>query len=374
MPDSPSPRLGFLMEQTLGHVTHYRNLRAAVDADPRARAAWYPLGFPPRGSLETLPPLRNNWTARGSLRARRLLPPALAASHDALFFHTQTITVLSRATIARVPSVISLDATPLNYDVVGAAYGHRGGSGPVEAAKRALYARPLRAAAAIVVWCDWARRSLVSDYGVPDSRITVIAPGVDLAGWPLAAPRAQPEVLPGTRLRVLFVGADFARKGGPLLLEVAAALGDRCELHLVTRTPLQPRPGVHVYPDLGPNSPMLRQLYAQADLFVLPTLADCFPLVVQEAMAAGLPVVASDLGAIGEAVADRQTGLLIPSGDGRALRSAIEVLAADQSMRRRLGARGRAVAERRFDSAQNASRIVDLLLTVARRPAAGARE
>jgi len=374
MSDSPSPRLGFLMEQTLGHVTHYRNLRAAVDADPRARAAWYPLGFPPRGSLETLPPLRNNWTARGSLRARRLLPPALATSHDALFFHTQTITVLSRATIARVPSVISLDATPLNYDVVGAAYGHRGGSGPVEAAKRALYARPLRAAAAIVVWCDWARRSLVSDYGVPDSRTTVIAPGVDLAHWPLAAPRAQPEVLPGTRLRVLFVGADFARKGGPLLLEVAAALGDRCELHLVTRTPLQPRPGVHVYPDLGPNSPMLRQLYAQADLFVLPTLADCFPLVVQEAMAAGLPVVASDLGAIGEAVADRQTGLLIPPGDGRALRSAIEVLAADQSMRRRLGAQGRAVAERRFDSAQNASRIVDLLLTVARRPAAGARE
>ena len=378
MSDNLVPRFGFLMEQTLGHVTHYRNLRAAVDADPRTRAAWYPLGFPPRGSLETLPPLRTNWTVRGGLRARRLLPPAIAASHDALFFHTQTITVLSRATIARVPSVISLDATPLNYDVVGAAYGHRAGSGPIEAAKRALYARPLRAAAALVVWCDWARRSLVADYGVPDSRITVIAPGVDLALWPLAAPRAQPEVLPGTRLpgtrlRVLFVGADFARKGGPLLLEAAAALGDRCELHLVTRTPLSPRPGVHVYPDLGPNSPMLRQLYARADLFVLPTLADCFPLVVQEAMAAGLPVVASDLGAIGEAVADGQTGLLIPPGDGRELRAAIEALAADQTLRRRLGARGRAVAERRFDSAQNATRIVDLLLTVARRPADGKR-
>jgi len=390
MSDAPQgPGLGFLMEQTLGHVTHYRNLRAGVDADRRVRAAWYPLGFPPRGSLETLPPLRANWTVRGSLRARRLLPPSLAAGHDALFFHTQTITVLSRATIARVPSVISLDATPLNYDAVGVAYGHRAGSGPVEAAKRALYARPLRAAAAIVVWCDWARRSLVSDYGVPDSRITVIAPGVDLSGWPLAPSRPDAEALPGTgypgtrvpgtrvpgtRVRVLFVGADFARKGGPLLLEVAAALGvDRCELHLVTRTPLQPRPGVHVYADLGPNSPMLRQLYAQADIFVLPTLADCFPLVVQEAMAAGLPVVASDLGAIGEAVADRQTGLLVPPGDGRALRAAIEALAADQGMRRRLGARGRAVAEQRFDSARNATRIVDLLLSVSRRPADGAR-
>lgn len=366
MPDTPPPRLGFLMEQTLGHVTHYRNLRAAVDADPRVRAAWYPLGFPPRGSLETLPPLRTNWTLRGSLRARRLLPPALAATHDALFFHTQTIAVCSRAAIERIPSVLSLDATPRNYDAVGAAYGHRAGHSPLEAGKRALYARPLRAAAAVVVWCDWARRSLVADYGVPDSRIAVIAPGVDLARWPAPIPHPDPEPIPGTRLRVLFVGADFARKGGPLLLEAFALLRDRCELHLVTRTPIEPRPGVHVYPDLGPNSAALRLLYAQADLFVLPTLADCFPLVVQEAMAAGLPVVATDIGAIGEAVEHRRTGLLIPPDDRAALRAAIDALAGDHSLRRQLGAQGRAVAERRFDSALNAARIVDLLLSVAR--------
>src|SRR5689334_4234438 len=115
-------RFGFIMEQTLGHVTHYRNMRAAIDADPAVDAAWYPLTFPAHGPLETLPLLRSNWSARASLRAWRLLARHHAAQHyDALFFHTQVTTLLSVGIMRRVPTIISLDATPLNYDVVGAA-------------------------------------------------------------------------------------------------------------------------------------------------------------------------------------------------------------------------------------------------------------
>ena len=59
---------------------------------------------------------------------------------------------------------------------------------------------------------------------------------------------------------------------------------------------MAPGPGIHVYRDVTPNSDLLRRLYAEADLFALPTLADCFPLAIQEAMAAGLPVVATGIG------------------------------------------------------------------------------
>src|SRR5689334_15014744 len=102
-------RFGFIMEQTLGHVTHYRNMRAAIDGDPAADAGWYPLTFPPHGPLETLPLLRSNWSARAGLRTWRLLVRHHATrQYDALFFHTQVTTLLSTGIIRRVPTIISL--------------------------------------------------------------------------------------------------------------------------------------------------------------------------------------------------------------------------------------------------------------------------
>ncbi len=351
---------GFVMEQTLGHVTHYKNLRAAVDGQREVDATWYPLAFPPRGALETLPPVRRNWSARASLRARRLLARDQAATQfDALFFHTQVATLLSVPLMRRVPTVISLDATPLNYDAVGAAYGHQPSRGFAERLKLALNRSPLHAARALVTWCDWARRSLIDDYGVPAKRVTVIAPGVDLARWPRPAPRDDTGPV-----RLLFVGGDFARKGGEVLLRAVQGLSGLYELHIVTRDEITCAPGMHVYRDLAPNSDRLKRLYATTDIFVLPTLADCFPLVVQEAMAAGLPVISTDIGAIGEAVRHDETGLLVPPGDAGALRDALGALIADGPRRQAMGRRGRALAERDYDSAANARRIISIMTTV----------
>lgn len=354
-------RFGFVMEQTLGHVTHYRNMRATIDADPSVNATWYPLAFPPRGTLETLPVLRDNWSMRASMRARRALAHDGAGRFDALFFHTQVTTLLCVELMRRIPSVISLDATPINYDAVGSAYGHQRARGGVELLKVALNKRSLHAARALVTWCDWARRSLIDDYGVDATRITVIPPGVNLDLWPRPAPNDTMGPV-----RVLFVGADFTRKGGETLLRAfQAGLYDRCELHLVTKAPLEPAPGIHVYRDVGPNSDLLKSLYATADLFVLPTLADCFPLAIQEAMAAGLPVIATDVGAINEAVRDGETGLLVPPGDVRALIAALNALTGDPTRRQTMGTRGRALAEQRCDSSANARRILSIMKALA---------
>jgi glycosyltransferase involved in cell wall biosynthesis len=347
-------RFGFVMEQALGHVTHYTNLRFAVEHTSDVDATWYLLEFPP---ATRVPFYRSNWSLRASWLAWRELAGGRAEHrHDAVFFHTQASTLLSVRLMRRVPSVISLDATPMNYDSVGVAYGHRLNGDVLEGIKRQLNRRSLRAASALVTWCDWARRSLIEDYGVDQDRIAVIPPGVNLQLWP----RPQERLNEGP-IRVLFVGGDFERKGGGVLLRAFSSLGGEYELHLITNAEVPPIPNVFVYRDVAPNSDALRYLYATADIFVLPTVADCFPLVIQEAMSAGLPVIATDVGAISEAVTDGKTGVLVPPGDARALRSALETLSENPPLRRCMGQAGREVAERHFDSVTNGRMILDIM-------------
>ena len=73
------------------------------------------------------------------------------------------------------------------------------------------------------------------------------------------------------------------------------------------------------------------------------------PFSILEAMAAGLPVVATDVGGVRELVADGETGLLVPAGDPARLAEALRSLLADPALRRRLGAAGHARARERFD-------------------------
>lgn len=87
---------------------------------------------------------------------------------------------------------------------------------------------------------------------------------------------------------------------------------------------------------------------SRAQLLVLPTLHEGLPLCILEAMRAGLPVVASQVGGIPEAVVDGETGRLVPSQDIGALRGALRSLLVDASLRVELGARGRQCYEDRF--------------------------
>src|SRR6266550_4832424 len=161
----------FVLEQTLGHAAHSKNLERVVQADPEIDATFLHVNFDRRHAWEKMPVL-GNWSFRASLTARRALKRRLAARPaDSIFIHTQVAALLADDIMRKVPTVVSLDATPLNFDRVGGAYSHRVSSPALEAAKSAVNRRAFNAAAGLVTWCRWAADSLRVDYGVAAEKI-----------------------------------------------------------------------------------------------------------------------------------------------------------------------------------------------------------
>jgi hypothetical protein len=367
-----TPRVAFVMEQVLGHTTWSLNLHAALDK-LGVEAVWVETSlFRAGGAPERVPGLPTVLRAglRGLIDVRRGL---VGQRYDALLFNTQKAAMLCQSYLLRTPTLLMTDVTPAQYDRMSTPYGHSASEpGPVARAKRLVNATNFRLAKALVGWSRWTAESLVSEYGVPAERVHVVPPGVDTSVW-RPEPRAR-----SPRPRLLFVGGDFERKGGPALLRAFTALGlaDRAELHVVTRDEVPATRGVIMHRGMRNGSEALRRLYADSDAFVLPTLADCFSIASIEAMAAGLPVAVTDVGGVSDIVVDGETGFLLPPGDDRALGRALATLVDDEALRRRLGdaARERAVA--RFDARDSATRILAIAANVCLRPqrAVAARE
>lgn len=364
-------RFGFIMEQTLGHVTHHQNLAKMVAERREIQPQWLPITMDEQDIWQHVPVVKGNWSLQASLRARNAVARALrAGSFDALLFHTQTTALCSLDVMRRLPAIVSLDATPLNYDTVAKAYAHRADNGGwLSRRKSDWYRAAFKRAAHLVTWCEWAKRSLVTDYGVADDRITVIPPGVDIAAW--RGTIAHRTLQRGERLRLLFVGGDFARKGGLLLVEAfRKGLQDTCELDIVTRDDAAVAacaglPGVRVHTGLTPNCKPLKDLYARADLFVFPTLADCLPIAVMEAMAAGLPIVATGVGALEEEVEHGVNGLIVPPDSVDAIVESVRDLGGDIERRNAMARAGVCMAEERFDARKNYNALLNVMVAAA---------
>jgi glycosyltransferase involved in cell wall biosynthesis len=222
-----------------------------------------------------------------------------------------------------------------------------------------------------VTWSQWAKRGLVGDYEVPAAKVVVIPPGVNSGEWARPTPRARHD----GPIKILFVGGDLERKGGRLLLEAFRAIRPLgVELHIVTRDALPAEPGIVTHQQMPPNSDALKRLYHDCDLFCLPTYGDCLPMVLSEAGAAGLPSVATSVGAIPEIVREGETGLLIPVGDVPALTAALRRLVLDEELRLRMGERAANLVVREYDARRNAGRLLDLLKQIADVPQAEGRE
>lgn len=358
-------QFGFILEQALGHITHTKNLQATVEQDASVQAYWGLVPFDATGIAGRIPLFRSNWTIRAGVRARREVSGlAKATALDAILFHTQVPAILSTDWIKRIPSVVSLDATPLQYDALGEVYGHKPGAAWLERTKWRLNRDCFRAARHLITWSEWAKQGLIAEYDVPPEKITVIPPGVHVREWFRVEPRKKTD----GPVKILFVGGDFARKGGLLLLEAFRALRPLgVELHIVTRDALPSEPGLFLYHNMQPNSPALKALYHRSDIFCLPTYGDCLPMVLSEAGAAGLPVVSTHVAAIPEIVSDGETGALISVGDTDALTKALRRLICDPAMRLRQGERAAQAVASKFDASQNTQRLLSVLKRVAQK-------
>jgi glycosyltransferase involved in cell wall biosynthesis len=334
------------MEQTLGSVTHYLTLRGQESMVRDCHLRWIPVDW----RAGHLP-----WTVTGSWLARRALRPALADC-DVVFMHTTTLAPLLVDYFRRKPTVLSSDGTSLNKREMRAAYGLKPESYASEQAKRLFFCKVFARATGFVAWSNWAKQSFVEDYGCRDEDVVVIPPGVDLQQFS-AVPRDHE--LP----RILFVGGDFVRKGGDLLLRIfRQRLRGKAELMLVTHTKLAEEPGVRVFHGVQPNSEALHNLYRGADIFALPSRADCYSLVCMEALASGLPVVMTPVGGIPDLVREGKTGYLVGVDDEDRLGDVLETLVRDAPLRQRMGLQSRLEAESGFDACENTRRLFAFVL------------
>ncbi len=375
MPQLPRLTVAFLNENALGHRSYLPRFVDELQRRPE-------LGIDPvRIDVTPLPPAwakRANFSVRGLRRfgldfhlARwRRVTSAWALRQvqelrgtrrvDALVVNTQSV-ALDLASVAReVPTLVCLDATfeqlrrspwfslnrvagwftPLTL-------------APIRARERAVFASATR----LIGWSQVVVDSLAREYGVMAERLGVLPPSLDLRQWRRTGSGHVREGRP----ELLFVGGDFVRKGGPLLLEAyARGLASMADLHLVTETAVTPPAGIRVHRGLTQGSPAWCERWERASVFAFPSRLETFGIVLLEAMAFEVPVVASPVGVAPELFGDGAAGWLLPP-EARAedLRERLVEVLKDPDAASARARCGRARVERDFDLATNTGRLAD---------------
>ena len=246
------------------------------------------------------------------------------------------------------------------------------GLGPAERHRlQASEARALRHARGVVVTSARTVQDVVA-LGVAEHHVAVVEPGTDRKPTAGHGPRARE---PGP-LRLLCVATVTPRKGHGVLLEALAGLaGSGWELHNVGSLQRDPAHAQRLQA-LSASSAMAEQVhwhgevdddaladhYARSDLFVLPSLYEGFGMVVTEAVAHGLPVIATDGGALASTL-PAGAGLTVPAGNADALRDALQRVIHNPDLRQQLAAGARTAAQHLPDWNAQAARLSQWLHT-----------
>jgi glycosyltransferase involved in cell wall biosynthesis len=188
-------------------------------------------------------------------------------------------------------------------------------------------------AAGVLAMSQWFADHLVRVSGVPAERVHVVHPGASATATSdsVRPPRDQ-------RRRLLLVGKDFATKAGDLVLEALALL--RADVDpAITLTvvgpkewplPGEPPPGVRFLGRLPIDQ--VRRLYAEHDLFVMPSRFEGFGIALVEALSHGLPAIARQAFAMPEIVRPGDNGDLVTDDDPAALAAIVTRLLADDAL------------------------------------------
>jgi glycosyltransferase involved in cell wall biosynthesis len=265
----------------------------------------------------------------GLARAMAELPDGAVVLVDGLIASTAPEVLVPEAARLRLVVLVHM---PLGRDCVGAEV--------AGARERSV----LSAAAAVVTTSAWTRSWLLDRYALRPAQVHVAEPGVEAA-----------ELAPGTASggELLCVAAVIPGKGHDVLLEALTEIVDlpwRCvcvgaltrDPGFVNRLGRQARDGgisdrvLLAGPRTGAD---LDAAYAAADALVLASRAETYAMVVTEALARGLPVVATNVGglpqALGRGADGSRPGLLVPPDDPAALAAALRRWLGDTSTRRR---------------------------------------
>jgi len=225
------------------------------------------------------------------------------------------------------------------------------------------------------------RRRLIERDSVPPNLITVVPNAVSAVACTAAAPQGLPAEL-GEGPLVGVIARLQPEKGLDHFLKAAArvaalvpearfiVVGDgplRGELEALAR-----RIGVGESVCFLGFRADAREVTGLLDVLVVPSLTEGSPLVVLEAMAAGVPVVASDVGGIPDQIRHEREGLLVPPGDPKALEVALLCLLRDPAYARVLGEEGRRRAHSKFGHGRMVRRIEEVYLEILGR--SGARD
>jgi glycosyltransferase involved in cell wall biosynthesis len=188
-------------------------------------------------------------------------------------------------------------------------------------------------------------RSLARDYGCPPEKTMCVYVGVNVRGSDYTTKAVSKE-----GQNILFVGIDWERKGGPELVEAFKQVLEfypHARLTIIGCNPEINLPNCLVLGRLPVEE--VQRYYASASIFCLPTKLEPFGVVFVEAMANGLPIVATDIGAIPDFVQDGENGYLVAPGQVDELAEALIDLLGNPEKRRLFGMRSLALAMDRYN-------------------------
>lgn len=218
------------------------------------------------------------------------------------------------------------------------------------------------------------RGSFIEDFGQSPDKVVTVGAGANVRV------SDQPITRAPTPPRLLFVGKQFERKGGPAVVRAFQRLREAhpdAELWIVGPTDLELEPelpGITVHGRIARYEPggerRLADIYERATAFVMPSVYEPFGIAFVEAMAHRLPCIGSTGGAIPELVSEGVTGFLVEPGDEDALVDRMLALADDPELARTMGEAGFERFRREFTWESVADRM--LAAIEARLDAAGA--